>query len=229
MIELLKNFMKLTDPEKLADLNSEDSQHLPFHAYSKDLKGKYLGSNNYLANDLGFTSGEQLLGYTDTDLWPTEANHIKINDNKVVKANKHIIFLEAGNLITTGGQISVISHKMPLHACSGKVIGIMGLSFILKNGNNIFIDTSVNINEKKTTSNLTSSHLTNRQFQCLYYLVKGMTQKEIAKALRLSPCTVESYLEEIKMKLKYTSRHELISKALKLESIRNRLIFDFCW
>lgn len=55
-----------------------------------------------------------------------------------------------------------------------------------------------------------------------------MTQKEIAKTLKISPRTVEYYLEEIKIKLNCHSRSDLIAKALQMNFIRNRLILDFC-
>jgi DNA-binding CsgD family transcriptional regulator len=65
--------------------------------------------------------------------------------------------------------------------------------------------------------------LTQRQLDCLYGLVQGMTMKEIALLHRLSPKTVEHYLDRIKFKLQCKSRSELISKALKLSYIKNKL------
>jgi DNA-binding CsgD family transcriptional regulator len=52
--------------------------------------------------------------------------------------------------------------------------------------------------------------LSKRQLQCLYYLSRGKTLKEIAKILNLSSKTVEHYLEITKSKLKCSKRSELI-------------------
>lgn len=61
-----------------------------------------------------------------------------------------------------------------------------------------------------------SSHLTQRQVDCLHYLLKGMTVKQIATELSLSPRTVEHYLEAVKNKLSCNSRIELFKKAREL-------------
>lgn len=67
------------------------------------------------------------------------------------------------------------------------------------------------------------SVLTFQQEECLFFLVKGMTIKLIAKQLNLAPKTVEHYLEATKNKLNCHSRFELISTALTLPNIQKRL------
>jgi DNA-binding CsgD family transcriptional regulator len=61
--------------------------------------------------------------------------------------------------------------------------------------------------------NTKSAILTKRQKQCLFHLLKGMTIKEIANSLQLSPRTVEHYFETIKVKLNCKSRFDLFEKA----------------
>jgi DNA-binding NarL/FixJ family response regulator len=51
-----------------------------------------------------------------------------------------------------------------------------------------------------------------------------MTIKEIAAALELSPKTVEHYLQTIKTKLHCYKKSQLITKALSIPYIRNKLI-----
>ena len=51
--------------------------------------------------------------------------------------------------------------------------------------------------------------LTKRETECLYYLTKGETIKEIAIHLHLSPRTVEDYLNNIKSKTGCSRRSEL--------------------
>ncbi len=58
--------------------------------------------------------------------------------------------------------------------------------------------------------------LTNRQLELLYYLVQGYSQKEIAHVMKLSPRTIESYLENIKIKLNIYNRSQLIQYAISI-------------
>lgn len=61
-----------------------------------------------------------------------------------------------------------------------------------------------------------NSHLSHRELECLYHLVHGKSQKEIAYVMKLSPRTVESYFENIKNKLDIYNRSQLIEYAINL-------------
>lgn len=63
---------------------------------------------------------------------------------------------------------------------------------------------------------LALSKLTKKQMQILYYLVFGLTNKEIAEKLFLSANTVKSYLDDIMMKSEIHSRAQLAVQASKL-------------
>lgn len=54
--------------------------------------------------------------------------------------------------------------------------------------------------------------LSKREAQCLYYLLRGQSAKEIAKSLCLSPRTVESFIEAIKRKTGIHSKTKLIER-----------------
>lgn len=56
--------------------------------------------------------------------------------------------------------------------------------------------------------------LTKRERDCAYYLCLGMTAREIAKQLKLSQRTIESYLVNIKDKFCVSRKSELIIKLL---------------
>jgi len=68
--------------------------------------------------------------------------------------------------------------------------------------------------------------LSARQFDCLYHLVQGMTVKQIGRILHISPRTVEEHLNIIKKRLDCSSRSSLISKALTLTSIKEKLLLS---
>lgn len=56
--------------------------------------------------------------------------------------------------------------------------------------------------------------LSSRERQCIDLLLKGFTNKMTAKALNISPRTVESYLNEVKNKLGCTHKSQLVKKFL---------------
>ncbi|MCK4870514.1 MAG: helix-turn-helix transcriptional regulator [Gammaproteobacteria bacterium] len=59
--------------------------------------------------------------------------------------------------------------------------------------------------------------LTDRQLECLFYILSGRTAKEIATLLDLSYRTIETYTETIKRKFKCSSKLDLIQKLLPRE------------
>lgn len=65
--------------------------------------------------------------------------------------------------------------------------------------------------------NNSSSLLTARQSECMFFLLRGKTAKEIARILNLSFRTVEGHIEGIKYKLVCSTKSELISKAIAEE------------
>jgi len=67
--------------------------------------------------------------------------------------------------------------------------------------------------------NQESIRLTTRETECLQYLALGNTTKEIANILELSPRTVESYLQNTKLKTGYTYRSQLVNNFLKSKNI----------
>lgn len=77
---------------------------------------------------------------------------------------------------------------------------------------------------KLTSKCIEHNVLTNRQIECLLYLVKGMTIKEISKEMNLAPKTIEHYLDAVKIKLNCHSRSSLIAKALTMSIIKDSLL-----
>ena len=59
--------------------------------------------------------------------------------------------------------------------------------------------------------------LSKRESECAYYLTRGMTMKLVAKAMGLSPRTVEFYIENMKDKLCCNTKPDLIAKLLDAE------------
>lgn len=56
--------------------------------------------------------------------------------------------------------------------------------------------------------------LSKREIECVNYLIRGMTAKQIGTIMDLSHRTVEFYLKRIKNKLTCRTKSELIAKVL---------------
>lgn len=89
--------------------------------------------------------------------------------------------------------------------------------------NKIITTKSINLSEENNSINSLqrkhSSALSNRQFHCATFLLKGLSQKEIALQLNISPRTVETHLNNLKIKLACRNKSELITKLSTLAQI----------
>lgn len=72
---------------------------------------------------------------------------------------------------------------------------------------NLQIHTSPNINK--------FSILSMRERECVYFYINGLTAKETAKKLFISPRTVETHLEHVKQKLHCRNKSEIFKAILQ--------------
>lgn len=195
--------------------------------YWKAANGEYLGVNNAFLKVAALKSESDLAQATDMDLiWADYASFMMKNDKAIVSSELTNTFIEP-SITPKGKKIHYLSHKTPLRSKKNKVIGTFGLSYRLESDSwnldrlneiSVLLGTKAADEVRKflLTRQPETKSLTKRQLDCLYYLTKGMTIKEIAKSLSLSPRTVEHYLETIKDKLNCHSRSELFAKALTI-------------
>lgn len=199
--------------------------------YWKNLDGIFEGGNDKLAQTIDLQSRQDIVGLTDYDYHhlPAETDFCLRQDSDVIKSGQPKHFLDV--LTTTKHQINLSTFKMPLKNQNGKIIGVFGISYHLREydlkkalpmiaeANILIKDFQLGHIHKKPNN----FGLTTQQLKCLYWLVKGMTIKQIAKAMTLSPRTIESYLITVKTKLNCNSRTDLIQQALKIPAIKNHL------
>jgi DNA-binding CsgD family transcriptional regulator len=184
------------------------------YRWIKDINGKFILCNDEMAQDVGFYKGEQLIGLTDFDLcWTDMAKQYKRNDDEVIIKQYPKTYCETVSCVQKK-LYQCYSYKSPLIGKTKKIIGTIGNALL------------VPLQDLKNHSLSNTSFeygLSKRQLECLLYLVKGMTSKEIANVLNLSFRTVQCYLEILKDKLNCISRSELIRKALTIDSIKIKL------
>lgn len=122
-----------TDKKRLAlqnitifDQIKKISACVPGNFYWKNKESEYLGCNQTLLQTLGFTSVTEIVGKTDSDLWPEYAEELKKNDEQVIKKKNPVFFEETVILNGKTRYFTVI--KMPLLDDEGHIIGILGNS-----------------------------------------------------------------------------------------------------
>lgn len=120
--------------KKLYDLLSQLGECAPNFYWAKDLSGKYIYANKKHVAWLGVTD---CIGLTDVEISAVNKSLMPLNrfyhdfgeicvnsDNIVIKLNKPIRFLEAGNV--RGKYCCMQVHKAPLYSRGGTVIGTVG-------------------------------------------------------------------------------------------------------
>lgn len=218
-------------------MNDEDLEHIfqsiPAIIFCKDTEGKYLAANDICIKITGNRFERDIIGKSDKFLWGESSVSSQLHDQEVIHSGKSKSYIEYGK-IHTGKIIAAVSYKTPLCDRSGKNIGILGMGFLLNETNEMIslfekkgflVDRNM-MNSVVSNENNQITKLSERQLDCLFYLIKGMTFKQIGNELNLSPRTVEHYIEKIKIRLDCFSRSDLIAKALKLPAIKERLLSE---
>ena len=196
------------------------------HVYWKDMQLNYLGSNDLMAEVNKLSARQDVLGRADNNLlWTEQAELYKADDRQVMLNNSAKQFHNFS--ILPDREITYLTIKVPLKALNGKTVGILGISHYLTerftncnldllNKAGIPINHRNFINSDKALLDILCKKykLSKRQVECLYYLVRGMTLKQIGKTLKLSPRTVEWYLEIVKNKLNCSTKLDLINKCI---------------
>lgn len=189
--------------------------------YWKDKDGSYKKINaNFLTGYDSVFQEQDIIGRKDIDLWDGHAPSFHVNDQRVIYHEKKEVFIE--DHFFGGRKRFYMSCKSPWYAQSGKLLGIAGASFLLNPDDPV--QDSYDANQLTELLEIihsiyfkkTNFQHTKRQAECLSYLAKGMSLKQIASALGLSPRTVEHYLDAVKMKLNCANRYELVKKAIEL-------------
>lgn len=200
----------------LSILDIEKYFELPYHVYLKDEQGLFLECNAAQASTFGVDNAKTVVGCRDLDfICEKENDIIKKNDQEILQTNMPKILLEYGFIDRQ--PTPYLSYKFPLLGLNGKTLGIFGISICLEN--NLCIPSSLSL---PTTSSFPHLHqeakinekqnITNREKECLFYLTQGMTAKQVARKLNISPRTVEHLIDNMKRKFHCSTRAELIYK-----------------
>lgn len=205
----------------ISDLLTKATQHNA-HFFIKDANGIALMSNDLHAQYFGMSSVEEIIGQNSYDLLSkSEMKKVAANDIIIVQGDAPQLFYEKCL------RKECLSIKTQLMDLCNNTVGIGMIDFYFHQA--AFKDMITLINQlvylrpaiNKIKYNYIANayqfnKISNRERECVYYLARGMTCKEIAQAMRISYRTVEKHLENIKDKLTCHSRSDIISKVFEM-------------
>lgn len=182
-------------------INNVHSRTLNLHSYNliegpvfiKDKVGRYLWANSFFINrSAGCSSLGEINNKTDTDFpWHAYADILQSNDKTVLSVQQSQSHYE--HIVRHDGTfVNILTRKCPLYDDHEELLGLIGFSIEVPQTKQIAL-------------------LSKREKECVSFLSKGYTDKQIAKQLGISPRTVETHLSAAKHKLSIATRAELIT------------------
>lgn len=191
--------------------------NLNLYIWAKDKNYRYLYCNEHYAMAAGLDSPKQIEGKSDDDMpWSHLADFFRAGDYGVLQGNTRINAVEVSETINNVKDILVTENK--LLNTSGEEVGIVG-SFIDITGKQLikkagYYD-AFNKRYYLGEEDFAGTYLTGREIVVFKRLLLGYTAQQIAQSLKLSPKTIEGYIENIKNKLQAKSRGEVVSTAIQ--------------
>ncbi|MFA6036964.1 MAG: LuxR C-terminal-related transcriptional regulator [Legionellales bacterium] len=212
-------------------------RQLPSQISIMDTDNAFAWASDKVISSYGFNALNEMIGkkYLDLNCRLSEDYQIlTMHDQLVISKNKKMAFMGYHEFVD-GWKITMC-EKSPILNDDNTVIGL------ITSCNDVtpyaMIDTNQFIFKLFTEfkkgeqlcvcldrENIPDYGLSQRQQECLFYLLRGKSDKDIAKRLNISSRTVESYINEIKHKMNCNNRSEIIEKSLN-EGLLHHFLFQ---
>ena len=194
----------------------------------KDINSTFMYANKEYADLVGIGRDQHLdiMGMTDYDM-PCDttncADLFRGQDKAVIKSEKKLKILDIHPFVDQKWKAYVFT-KVPLYDQSRKVIGTIFHGTDLSSTNifalhSLLPKTHVSHKMLGSQTSMLLSHefnevkLTDREAQCLFFILQGKSAKLIAEYLGISSRTVDIYFQNLKYKFKAQNKFELIDNA----------------
>ncbi|MEZ4668037.1 MAG: PAS domain-containing protein [Anaerolineae bacterium] len=99
---------------------------IPVRVFWKDSNLTYLGCNQLFANDANLQSPADIIGRTDYELFPGDADMYRADDQRVIDTGDVKLNFEEPQTLGDGSQIWLRTSKIPLRNIAGDIVGVMG-------------------------------------------------------------------------------------------------------
>jgi DNA-binding CsgD family transcriptional regulator len=204
----------------LLDFTNQNGQPSCVAIYQKNLDFKYSYVDDGYIN-VSKLHYDEIVGVSD-DAHPMWAEYVSFRRETDIQAisGKTVMFIEETKT-GDGARYLAFAQKKPLFDALGNIVGVDGKTKILGDETVMSLANLINSDSKMFGADKIDKYcveqeyqgLSKRESECLFYLVRGKTIKEIGAILGLSPRTVETHINHIKEKLNCHSTSQLIDKA----------------
>lgn len=179
------------------------------HVYATDLNNIVVECNDLQIEVVKETLGinrKDIIGESLLELFKTlgNLNEVLSTENELVIKSQRSHQFHNIWLVDDQCKIEFLTTKMPFYKANGDIAGVFGISQYIN---------------KFSSKRALELGLSKRETECLFYLLEGKSNKQVAKILNLSVRTVEEYYGNLRDKLCCSSKSELIVKALKTKLI----------
>ncbi|MBS0350093.1 MAG: PAS domain-containing protein [Proteobacteria bacterium] len=201
---------------------------LPGYILILDTTHKIIWANDKIVKSYGLESVDELngKGYADLRYGVCERTSIIENYEKLIFTLRKKLACLSYLRYSDGWKLT-LCEKSPITDGKNEIIGLISYGTDITNYALVDVSRFVfnSVNEFNHTSSKQFSYLledetsniyllSERQLECLFFLLRGKSDKNIGKMLNLSPRTVESYIQEIKHKMRCLTRAQIIEKSL---------------
>ncbi len=193
-----------------------------------DNEHRFIAANDSTVKLFGYAKLDSMLGKQPEHMkcQAVECAALFVLQNEIVMANQKPLIILDIHPYADGSTRTFMTTKCPLYDQNGKIFAVECQCVDIEEKNmSLFLsrllsmDKIFNAGSANQTSYLMSqsnpvTSLSRREEECLFYVIRGFSMKQIAKLLSLKPKTVESYIENIKSKFGCTTKQQLIECAI---------------
>jgi DNA-binding CsgD family transcriptional regulator len=182
---------------------------LPCAVFSKDIAGFCLTANKYQAEMAGLLNEKEMIGKSDNDMpWCAVADTIRKADAYVITENKTIVLEEHGTM-AHGKKEAFLVTKSPFKDQDGNLIGIVGTAVNVTQQRKTLLSFDHTTSFMRMNQESSKIYLSKKEIECVNWMIKGKSASEIAMILAISTRTVESHMNNIKIKLNCYKQFQL--------------------
>jgi DNA-binding CsgD family transcriptional regulator len=198
--------------------------HYPGLVFMKDKESRFIDANQSFIKSAGFKNIEQMRSLTDYEMpWCNLAKEY-IKDDQTVITEGCLLSIEPFKHCNGHHQV-LFTQKSRFIDEQTQSEGIVGFATAME-WNNIKAMIPMNIEKDLPTLKISDQlfdlliekfspqALTKREAEVFFYLLHGLSYRQIANQLNLSMRTVEDYVEKIKDKLRCDNKQQLIEIAI---------------
>lgn len=183
----------------------------------KDLSSRITKCNNVFLRYAGVKSRGDVINKTDKDFpWAEYSEYYMAHELDVISGNNYSLIMpfkdhrqqeflflhtKIQKLDENNQCIGILCHAVEIVSADiHKLVDMLN--------NNKCRSKNYSVGTRKSSFNFSK-----RQEEVLFYLIRGKSAKSIAKAMKISPRTVEYYVDILKIKCMCKSKNELIEFA----------------